>query len=98
MASPIPVLPLVASTTVWPGLRRPRRSASSMTPRARRSLTEASGLIRTTGVLPTVSRMLAYLPGMVPPSAAQFVALDLAGRGLRQGRGELDPAGVFPHA
>src|SRR2546423_1380999 len=74
MASPMPVLPLVASITVWPGLSRPVRSASSMTPSARRSLTEpkglnasiltkrfapggASRLIRTTGVLPTVSRM-----------------------------------------
>src|SRR5271154_1480431 len=74
----MPVLPLVASIPVWPGLSWPVFSASSMTPRARRSLTEPSGLkastfterlmpagasllILTTGVLPTVSRMLAYL-------------------------------------
>src|SRR6202047_1310325 len=44
MASPIPVLPLVASTTVGPGLSRPVRSASSMTPRAKRSLTDPMGL------------------------------------------------------
>src|SRR6266404_5100252 len=44
MASPIPVLPLVASTTVCPGLSRPVRSASSMTPRAKRSLTDPIGL------------------------------------------------------
>ena len=78
MASPMPVLPLVASITVWPGFSFPVFSASSITPRARRSLTEPSGLkasiltnrftpggasllILTTGVLPTVSRILAYL-------------------------------------
>ena len=44
MASPIPVLPLVASTTVWPGLRAPLRSPSSMMLSASRSLTEAAGL------------------------------------------------------
>src|SRR5690606_18764111 len=78
MARPMPVLPLVASTTVMPGLSTPRRSASSMTPRARRSFTEESGLkastftyistpsgarrlMRTTGVLPTVERMLSWM-------------------------------------
>src|SRR5688572_20221388 len=76
MASPMPVFPLVASMTVCLGFSFPVRSASSMTPRARRSFTEPSGLnasiftkrltlagasllIFTTGVLPTVSRMLA---------------------------------------
>src|SRR5215211_1314696 len=44
MANPMPVLPLVASTTVWPGLRSPRRSASSMMLIAKRSLTEPAGL------------------------------------------------------
>jgi hypothetical protein len=44
MASAMPVLPEVASTTVWPGARVPRRSASSMIAIARRSLTEESGL------------------------------------------------------
>ena len=75
MASPMPVLPLVASMTVCPGLSSPDFSAASMTPSARRSLTEPSGLkasiltnrftpggasrlILTTGVLPTVSRIL----------------------------------------
>ena len=73
----MPVLPLVASTTVWPGFSAPDASAASMTPRARRSLTEPRGLkasilthsstfggarrlILTTGVRPTVSRMLRY--------------------------------------
>ena len=40
----MPVLPDVASTTVWPGLSVPRRSASSMIAIARRSFTEDSGL------------------------------------------------------
>ena len=44
MARPMPVLPLVASTIVCPGLSSPRRSASSITPRARRSFTEPIGL------------------------------------------------------
>src|SRR5688572_25553856 len=78
MARPMPVLPLVASITVCPGLSLPVRSASSITPSASRSFTEPSGLkasiftyrsapggaslpIFTTGVLPIVSRMFAYL-------------------------------------
>src|SRR5688572_24907968 len=44
MASAIPVLPEVASTTVWPGLRRPLTSASWMMAQASRSLTDAMGL------------------------------------------------------
>jgi exodeoxyribonuclease-3 len=40
----MPVLPLVASMTVWPGCSAPERSASSMTARAMRSLTEPRGL------------------------------------------------------
>ena len=38
------MLPLVASMTVWPGFSAPLRSASSMTARAMRSLTEPIGL------------------------------------------------------
>ena len=44
MARPMPVLPLVASTTVCPGRNAPERSASSMIARAMRSLTEPIGL------------------------------------------------------
>jgi hypothetical protein len=44
IARPMPVFPLVASTTVCPGLRSPRRSAPSMMLIARRSLTDAAGL------------------------------------------------------
>jgi hypothetical protein len=40
----MPVLPDVASTTVWPGFSSPRRSASSMIPIAKRSFTDDSGL------------------------------------------------------
>ena len=38
------MLPLVASITVCPGLSLPDRSASSITPRAKRSFTEPKGL------------------------------------------------------
>src|SRR5262245_5612907 len=44
MASPIPVLPLVGSTTVAPGLSTPRRSASSIMATAMRSFTLPPGL------------------------------------------------------
>jgi len=44
IASPMPVFPLVASTTVCPGFRSPRRSASSMMLIASRSFTDAAGL------------------------------------------------------
>src|SRR5881275_109879 len=44
MASAMPVLPEVASTTVCPGLSAPLCSASSMMAMASRSLTEAAGL------------------------------------------------------
>src|SRR5467141_4123417 len=44
IARPIPVFPLVASITVWPGLRSPDLSAASITPRANRSFTEPRGL------------------------------------------------------
>src|SRR5690606_26354555 len=40
----MPVLPLVASTTVWPGRSSPVRSARSITASAMRSLTEPIGL------------------------------------------------------
>jgi len=43
-ASPIPVFPLVGSTTTPPSRRRPSRSATSMMLRQMRSLTEAPGL------------------------------------------------------
>ncbi len=44
MASAMPVLPEVASMTVWPGFSVPLRSASLMMAKASRSFTEAIGL------------------------------------------------------
>ena len=44
IASAMPVLPEVASTTVWPGLSVPRASASRTIASASRSLTEPPGL------------------------------------------------------
>src|SRR4051794_11262712 len=40
----MPVLPLVASTTVWPGFSAPDFSPASITARARRSFTDPRGL------------------------------------------------------
>src|SRR5436190_7709873 len=45
MARPIPVFPAVPSTMVAPGVSRPRDSASSMIPRAARSLTDPPGFM-----------------------------------------------------
>src|SRR5690554_2937549 len=61
MARATPVLPEVASTTVSPGLSRPRCSASRMMARARRSLTEPPGLKDST---------FAYI--VTPPAATRF--------------------------
>jgi hypothetical protein len=44
MASPMPVLPLVASITVWPGFSVPSRSAASMMLTASLSFTDEAGL------------------------------------------------------
>jgi hypothetical protein len=43
MARPVPVLPLVSSTTVWPGRSRPDARASSTIRRAIRSFFEKPG-------------------------------------------------------
>jgi hypothetical protein len=72
-ANAIPVLPLVGSTMVAPGLILPSRSAASIMATPIRSLTEASGFrlsslaktvpprinlfTRTRGVLPTAATM-----------------------------------------
>ena len=45
MASPTPVLPLVGSTMVPPGFRRPSRSAARIISSAGRSLAEPPGLV-----------------------------------------------------
>ena len=44
IASEMPVLPEVGSRMVWPGRMRPLSSASSISARATRSLTEPVGL------------------------------------------------------
>ena len=46
MASPMPVLPLVGSTIVMPGVSRPRNSASSIIESAIRSLMLPPGFAR----------------------------------------------------
>ncbi len=69
MARAMPVLPEVASTTVWPGFSSPRRSASSMMPMASRSLTEASGLKASTFTymsMPRGASLLIFTTGVRP--------------------------------
>jgi len=76
----MPVLPLVASISVSPGLISPRASARSIIDSAGRSFTEPAGLLpssltstvllvapgmrlrRTSGVLPTQSSRVLYMP------------------------------------
>ena len=63
------MLPLVASMTVCPGLRSPDRSAASITPSARRSLTDPSGLnasILTNRLIPEGARLLMRTTGVLP--------------------------------
>src|SRR5260370_36423930 len=69
MARPIPVFPLVASMTVWPGLSSPDLSAASITPRAKRSFTEPSGLkasIFTKRFTPCGAKRLIRTTGVLP--------------------------------
>src|SRR5690349_3198366 len=75
MARPMPVLPLVASTTVWPGLSAPDFSAASMTPRASRSLTDPSGLNASTlanRFTPVGPRRLMRTTGVRPTVSRMF--------------------------
>src|SRR3954451_10651263 len=69
IARPIPVFPLVASMTVWPGFSSPDFSAASMTPSASRSLTEPRGLkasILTKTFTPDGPRRLIRTTGVLP--------------------------------
>src|SRR5258705_293036 len=81
MASEIPVLPEVASTTVCPGLSSPRRSASSMMAIARRSFTEPNGLKNshfTYIVTPWGTRVLEYATrALAEIESLKAVAADL---------------------
>src|SRR5262245_5632158 len=78
MASPMPVLPLVASITVCPGLSSPDCSAASITPSARRSLTEPSGLkasILTKRLTPCGASLLIRTTGVWPTVSRMFLNL-----------------------
>src|SRR5215475_11610582 len=69
MASPMPVLPLVASMTVCPGLSCPDCSAASMTPSARRSFTDPRGLkasILTKRLILAGASLLIFTIGVLP--------------------------------
>src|SRR5215813_12369184 len=71
----MPVLPLVASTTVWPGLNSPDFSAASITPSARRSFTEPSGLKASTFThrfTPGGPRRLIFTTGVRPTVSRMF--------------------------
>src|SRR5262249_16713973 len=71
----MPVLPLVASTTVWPGLSEPSRSAASITPSASRSLTEPSGLNASTlayRLTPSGASLLMRTIGVLPIVVRMF--------------------------
>src|SRR5215510_12672071 len=78
MASPMPVLPLVASITVCPGLSSPDCSAASITPSASRSLTEPSGLkasILTKRLTPCGASLLIRTTGVWPTVSRMFLNL-----------------------
>src|SRR3984885_5618136 len=75
MASPIPVFPLVASITVWPGLSSPDFSAASITPSANRSFTEPRGLkasIFTKRFTPCGAKRLICTAGVLPIVSRTF--------------------------
>src|SRR4030042_4718906 len=82
----MPVLPLVGSTIVSPGLTPPSRSAASIMLRAMRSLTLPAGLsdsiLATTSAQPSRTRRLSRTMG-VPPIrlstvSAMFPSLSIA--------------------
>src|SRR3989442_15022611 len=79
IASPMPVLPLVGSTSVPPGLSAPRRSASSTMATAMRSLTLPPGFIDSIfaiTVAPSGSgKRLRRTMGVCPMSSRMLVAI-----------------------
>ncbi len=81
IARPIPVFPLVGSTSVEPGWSVPRRSASSIMDRAIRSFTLPPGFWDS-----TLARMVALLAGAIRPSRTSGV-LPIRSRTLSATRG-----------
>src|SRR5688572_20183052 len=82
MARPMPVLPLVASITVCPGLSLPVRSPSSITPSASRSFTEPSGLnasIFTYSSAPGGASLPILTTGVFPIVSRMFAYLAISG-------------------
>src|SRR5581483_1761895 len=79
MARPMPVLPLVGSTRVSPGLMVPRRSASSTMASAMRSLTEPPGLsdsiLATTSAAPSGTTWLSRTIGVPPITSRTLFAM-----------------------
>ena len=89
-ASELPVLPPVYSTTGWPGVRRPARSAPSIMARAMRSLYDPVGLAASsftqTSAMPGSTRWTRRTTGVFP-MAPNMPAL-MSGRPyLRPGAG-----------
>src|SRR5690606_22604842 len=111
MAREMPALPLLASTTVWPGCRAPLRSAASIMARAMRSLTEPPGFADsslacrpppgasrrsdTTGVLPMVSVMLGWM-NIVFLSGTGAAPASARAPGTRRSRAAHCPAAPAP--
>ena len=79
MASPMPVLPLVGSTTVAPALSAPRRSASSIMATAMRSLTLPPGFsdsIFASTVAPSLlGSRLSFTSGVPPTTSSTEAAI-----------------------
>src|SRR3990170_2413905 len=79
IARPMPVLPLVGSTMVSPGLIRPSRSAASIMLRAIRSLTLPAGLcdstFATTSAAPSGTTRFSRTMGVPPISSSTVSAI-----------------------
>jgi hypothetical protein len=89
MASPAPVLPLVGSTMVPPGLSSPERSARSTMARPIRSLTEPPGFRYSTlasrvGARPLPSREQ-RISGVPPTTSRSESYTSMAGSIARMG-------------
>ncbi len=107
MANPTPVLPLVGSTIVPPGLSHPLRSASSIMRMPMRSLTEPPGLsissLAATGVRRPFVTVLSRTRGVFPRASMTLARISVEAEsevvaivtGLRLGEG-FGPAIVYP--